>query len=263
MQVPLFKRCYPNSNQFADLIKIKSVDDWKVEYVQLDNEIGYWISDSPFYNDGFDLYRNLVSTFPIVKDTNLEGCSDANPFATIHLPEWCCLDIFILMKSYFSKRFPVYLNMNFSEWGNLYFKDEAKPYDYFRLPHCDGPNGIVSNLWFSDHPVDECGTVLYRYHGNVIKGPDNKLYFDYQFDKDHRLFNECRDLSLSKKRFDKWIPLTIEEETYWGFERVGVAPSRQGSMTIYNTEIAHSPYVGPTCEFRWSHAYSITFEPLL
>lgn len=263
MQSHNFKRCYPNANQFRDVIKVKSLEDWKVEYVQLDKEIGYWISDSPFYGDGFELYRDLVSCFPIVKDTNLEGCKDANPFATIHLPEWCCIDLFLLIKSFFEDKLPFHLNMNFSEWGNLYFNDEARPYDYFRLPHCDGPNGIVSNFWFTNHSVDECGTVLYRYHGKIIKGPDKKLYFDYQADKNHPLFDECKELALSQKRFDRWTPLTLDEEKYWGFERVGIAPSYENTMTIYNTEVSHSPYVGPTCHFRWSHAYSITYETLL
>lgn len=263
MLVPNFKRCYPNANEFKKIIRIKSLSDWQIEYVQLDRELGYWIAESPFYDNGFDLYRELIANFPIVKDTNLDGCKDANPFATIHLPEWCCIDIFILMKSYFEDKLPFHTSMNFSEWGNLYFKEESKPYDYFRLPHCDGPNGIVSNFWLTNHSENESGTLLYRYHGKIIKGPDNKLYFDYQADKNHPLFNECKELSLSKKRLSKWTPLTIEEERYWGFERIGVAPSHENTMTIYRTEIPHAPYVGSTCDFRWSHAYSITVESIL
>lgn len=250
-----FSRCYPDANQFSEVIKIKCIDDWKVEYVELDSGIGYWIADNPFYDDGLELYQDLVSKFPIVKDTNREGCKDANPFATIHLPEWCCIDIFLLMKEYFSEWFPGHVEL--SEWGNLYFKEESKPWDYFRLPHCDGPNGIVSNLWFTNHPTEESGTMLYRYHGKVIQGPDRKLYFDYQADSKHPLFEECKNLSLNKKRLDTWTPLTIEEEEHWGFERVGLAPSYRGKMTIYSTEVAHTPYING-CNFRWSHAYSIT-----
>lgn len=258
-----FKRCYPDANEFKDVIKVKSLDDWGIEYIQLSDTIGYWMAENPFYGNGFELYKQLVSNFPVVKDTNKPNCTDANPFASIHLPEWCCIDVFLLMKSYFDRIFPSYMHMQFSEWGNLYFKDEARPYDYFRLPHCDGPNGVVSNLWFTDHPEDESGTILYQYHGKIIKGPDKKLYFDYQCDKDHPLFEECKNLSLNKKRLEHWNPLTIEEEEYWGFERLGIAPSKNGMMTLYNTEVPHSPFISTQCEFRWSHAYSINYEPFL
>jgi hypothetical protein len=258
MQIPHFKRCYPTVDKFRDIIKVKSLEDWDVQYVN-----GYWIAESPFYDDGFEIYRDLVSTFPIVKDTNLDGNTEANPFATIHLPEWCCLDLFLLLKSYFESSFPYYTSMNFSEWGNLYFKKESRPWDYFRLPHCDGPYGIVSNFWFTDHPIEESGTRIYKYHGKTIKGPDNKLYFDYQCDSKHPLFEECKHLSINKTRLDEWKPLTEEEEKHWGFERLAVAPSYKNTMTIYNTETPHCPFVGDTCEFRWSHAYSINYTPLL
>jgi hypothetical protein len=258
MQIPHFKRCHPTADKFRDIIQVKSLEDWDVQ-----KKDGYWIAESPFYEQGFEEYKNLVTTFPIVKDTNLDGNTEANPFATIHLPEWCCLDLFLLLKSYFEASFPFYTNMSFSEWGNLYFKTESKPWDYFRLPHCDGPNGIVSNLWFTNHSVEESGTRIYKYHGNITKGPDNKLYFDYQCDKTHPLFEECKYLSMNKTRLDKWTPLTEDEEIYWGFERISTAPSYENTMTIYSTETPHSPFISQTCAFRWSHAYSINYTPLL
>ena len=261
MQIPHFKRCYPDANHFNQIIKVKSLNDWNIEYHDFGSNIGYWIADNPFYEDGFSLYKDLVSYFPIVKDTNIEDCKDANPFATIHLPEWCCIDIFLLLKSYFETIFPAHKHLNFSEWGNLFFRDESKPWDYFRLPHCDGPNGIVSNLWFTDHTIANRGTILYKYHGKIIHGPDNKLYFDYQADNKHPLFEEAKQFSLNKKRLESWTPLTIEEEQYWGFERLGVAPSHEGTMTIYKTDTPHSPFVSTLCDFSWSHAYSINYQP--
>lgn len=263
MEIPNFKRCYPNSYQFKDIIKIKSLKNWNVEYVKLTDKIGYWISDSPFYEESFELYKNLISSFPIVDDVNMKGSKVANPFATIHLPEWCCLDIFLLIKSYFIDQIPIHTNMNFFEWGNLYFKDQANPYDYFRLPHCDGANGIVSNLWLTNHNIDESGTALYKYHGNIFKDHQGKMFFDYQVDKKHPRFEECKELALSQRRLDSWKPLSLDEIEYWGFEQVGMAPSIENTMTLYNTELPHSPFVSNKCKFRWSHAYSITYQPLL
>lgn len=263
MEIPLFNRCYPDKTNFNDVIKVKDLNDWHGEYIRLDCGIDYWIMESPFYDDGIDLYRNLVSQFPIVHDTNTEGCKDANPFATIHLPQWCCQGIFVLLENYFSRYLPYYIKMDYFEWGNLYFKDQSKPYDYFRLPHCDGPNGIVSNLWFTNHSELDSGTILYKYHGKVIKGPDNKLYYDYQADKNHPLFDEAKELFLSRKRLGHWTPLTTDEEIYWGFERVAILPSKYGTMTVYNTEISHTPFISQNCNFRWSHAYSINYTQIL
>jgi len=263
MEIPVFNRCYPDRNTFNDVIRIKNLHDWSGEYVKVDNAIEYWIMDNPFYDNGFDLYRQLVSKFPIVTDTNDVGSTDANPFATIHLPQWCSDSIWTLLEQYFERYLPHYMNMNYSEWGNLYFPDEYKPYDYYRLPHCDGPNGLVSNLWFTDHPIEQSGTILYKYHGKIIKGPDNKLYYDYQSDKSHPLFEEAKELYLSNKRLDRTTPLTIDEEIYWGFERVAILPCKCATMTIYPTSVSHTPFISTQCGFRWSHAYSINYTPLL
>lgn len=266
MEIPLFKRCYPDKNNFADVIKVKSLDDLKVEFVELKYGIGYWIFESPFYDDGFSKYRDLVSKFPIVQDPNQKWSKDANPFATIHLPEWVCRDIFDLMYLYCTKNSIIpqtHWDLTPNEWGNLYFKEETRPYDYFRLPHCDGQYGIVGNLWFTDHPEDECGTTIYKFHGKVHKGENNILYHDFQVDKEHPRFEECKELCLRGERLSEWKPLTEEEELYWGFERIGRAPARENTMTLYNMSAFHSPFVSQQCKFRWSHAYSLSYRTIL
>lgn len=263
MEIPHFNRCNPTEDKFNDVVKLKTLQDWNIEYVELDHGIGYWIADNPFYENGFDIYRNLVSKFPIVKDTNLMECIDANPFASIHLPPWMWSGITHLMEDYFIDKFPLSVSCEYSEWGNLYFPEEAKPYNYFRVPHQDGAGGIVGNLWFTDHDPSVTGTSLYKYHGAVYQGDNKSLFYDFQVDTNHPLFDECMESSLSNLRLDKWKPLTDEEEKYWGFEKVGIIPCIEGKITCYNTDTPHSPYITESCPFRWSHVYSIYFNKLL
>lgn len=254
-----FRRTFPNQSNFSEHIRVKKLEDWNVEYVKLSGGIGYWIADNPFYDDGMKLYRRLVRNFPIVGDTNYEECDDANPFATIHLPGWCCVDLFNLFREYFSDHFPTFRGVDCSEWGNLYFPEDYRPWDYFRLPHMDGPDGIVGNLWFTDHKPGTTGTMLYRYHGEILRDSvDNKMYYEHQVNPDHPRFEDCKDLSQHKKRLPSLMPLTVEEETYWGFERVGLAPAIKNKITFYSTEVSHTPFIDKTVGFRWSHAYQMT-----
>ena len=55
-----FKICYPDANTIDKVLKVKSLDDFATEYVDLGQGIGYWIADNPFYNDGFEIFKNLV-----------------------------------------------------------------------------------------------------------------------------------------------------------------------------------------------------------
>ena len=256
MKTDSFYRTLYMQHEFPDHIHVKEPKEWDVEYVRLTQDIGYYIADDPFKEGSFDLYRQLASTFPIMTDTNRSDCRDPNPFATIHLPHWCNMDIFRLMRGYFKNWFHAPVEqLNLTEWCNLYFKDESRPWNYFRLPHVDGPKGLVSNLWFTDN--NDAGTKLYKYHGKVINGGDNKLYYDFMVDPEHPLFNEVKELCLNMKRLEGWKNLSEDEERHYGFECVGIAPCKKGTMTLYDTEISHTPYIEDTCDFRWSHAYCI------
>jgi hypothetical protein len=258
-----FKYCYPDANEFKDVIKLKKFNEWNIEYVKLTDTVGYWIADNPFLDDGFNLYKELVSCFPIVKTHNNPQCKEPNPFESIHLPEWMCKEIFLLIKEYFEPQFSSYYNMQFTEWGNVYFKEKCKPLEYFRLPHMDFPCGIVANFWFSDHEEGTSGTSLYEYKGKTYRGDDNKMYFDFQVDKSHPRFNECKELFLDRKRLSEWKNMGQDEYEYWGFEPVGIAPSIQSKMTLYNSHTPHSPYIDSSVDFRWSHTYAISYIPML
>ena len=258
MKTDSFYRTLLMHHEFSDMIKVKEPREWEVKYVKLTDDIGYYIADQPFKDGGFDLYMDLAATFPIMTDTNRGDCRDPNPFATIHLPHWCCVEVFRLMRGYFRTWFdnkPIE-DLMLTEWGNLYFKEESFPWNYFRLPHVDGPQGLVSNLWFTTNP--DSGTKLYKYHGDIIQGDDNKLYYDFMVNEDHKLFKEVKHMCTHMERLDGWKNLSADEERHYGFECVGIAPCKKGTMTLYDTEVSHTPYIEDTCDFRWSHAYRVS-----
>ena len=94
MKTDSFYRTLLMHHEFSDMIKVKEPREWEVKYVKLTDDIGYYIADQPFKDGGFDLYMDLAATFPIMTDTNKGDCRDPNPFATIHLPHWCCVEVF-------------------------------------------------------------------------------------------------------------------------------------------------------------------------
>ena len=243
-----FNVCYPDANEFDHVIKIKSLEEWNVEYVPLDKDIGYWVADNPFQNNGFEIYKKLIGTFPIQKKNNNLECVDPNPFATIHVPTWASKPIIKLIESFYVKHVNNFVSeAQFNEWGNVYQRD-ARPIDKFRIPHIDYESGIVGNLWFTDHPKDSSGTKLYRYKGKIIG-----LYYDFQIDSDHPLYRENLNRS---NRLESWKNFSTEEASYWGFEEVGMAPSIYSKITMYSANVCHAPYVAEHIDFRWSHTFA-------
>ena len=249
-----FKRCIPDRDSYRDIVRLQDPESWTVEEHKLDYGISYWTAENPFLEDGFFKFRDVVESFPICADTNYDHCKHGNPFATIHLPEWVVIDLTLLIKNYFDVSEPC----NLGEWGNLYFKEECRPWDYFRLPHCDGTNGIVGNLWLTDHEPEDRGTIIYKYHGKQSVFPSGEVFFDYQVDANHPLYEECRHLSLNKKRLDRWWNLTEDEEKYWGFERLAIIPARAGEMTLYRPNTPHAPFISDKVDFSWSHTFAVS-----
>jgi hypothetical protein len=250
-----FKFCNPDANSFDKEILIKSLEEWNVEYVELSSQTGYWIADTPFKNDGFEKYRNLISAFPIVKNNNTETCKDPNPFDTIHLPEWMTRNILQLIIEFYTTYVEKYtVGKNVHEWGNLYWANRSKPIEAFRIPHIDYPHGIVGNLWLSEHSAGTTGTNLYEYTGKIYG-----LYYDFQVDDTHPLFKRFKELSTTS-RLHTWKNFNDEEANEFGFKKVGVAPSIYSKMTMYKAGTPHCPYIDPSIDFRWSHTFAFEHD---
>jgi hypothetical protein len=141
------------------------------------------------------------------------------------------------------------------EWGNVYFKERARPITCWRIPHIDYIHGLVANLWFTDHDVVDSGTKLYRYTGKMY----NEIY-DFQQDTNHPKYKEWQALADKPTRADAWVNIPDDELKTWGFECVGMAPTREGTMTWYNANVCHLAYISEKVDFRWSHAFAFSHE---
>ncbi len=250
-----FKVCYPDANNFNNVIKIKTLNEWKTEYIHLEDDIGYWVTELPFENEVLDVYKNLIATFPIQKDNSHPDNFDPNPFDTIHLPDWIYKDICFLIRDFYIKNVTNnILDPQIHEWGNLYRKNINRPISCWRIPHIDYVHGIVANMWFTDHDIKDSSTKLYKYTGKM-----NREIYDFQIDPDHKMFKEWVEMAENPKRVD-WFNYPEEELKRWGFELVGEAPTKVNTMTMYRANIHHVAYVGNNIDFRWSHAFAFSHE---
>ena len=251
-----FKFCYPDANTFNNVIKLKPIAEFNAEFIEFDYGIGYWMSEHPFANDGFEIFKELISCFPIQKDNNHPDNKDPNPFDTIHVPEGVSGGIAGVIEEFYRLHTDIAIyNPQLHEWGNVYFKDRAKPIECWRIPHIDYVHGMVANLWFTDHDIKDSGTKLYKYHGKMY----DEIY-DFQKDTNHPKYKEWEALSANPKRANAWFNMSDAELAYWNFEYLGMTPTKAGTMTLYNSNICHSAYISENVDFRWSHAFAFSHE---
>lgn len=243
-----FKICDPDANTFADKVKIKPIEELEYEYTSLGSD-GYWTVYDPFYDNGFELIRNVIQSFPIQKDNSREDNKDPNPFDTIHIPTWASAPVCFLVRDFYIKYITGNLvEPNLMEWGNVYFKDRTKPIIAHRLPHIDNHDGMVGNLWFTDHK--DGGTDLFKFHGKMING-----HYDFMVDYNHRLHPNYETM-MRQGRADEWFNFSYDELKRWGFEHLGRAPAKENTITIYKASTCHSAYIDTSTDFRWSHTFA-------
>lgn len=255
-----FNQLYPNMVNFDNIIKVKPLKDLEYEYVSLDKNVGYWITESPFYDDGFDLFRSFVSQNPIWKSNTESELDDPNPMATIHLPQWSVKYLIDLVKDFYCSniaRRSSFIEEKYEEWGNIYDASIVKPLDCWRLPHIDCQAGLISNLWFTNHTKEETGTILYHYTGKFYGN-----YYDFHVDVNHPRHQEWKEYDKFKRSYG-WKNLSDDELEKWGFIKLGMAPTYEGGMTMYQANTPHSVYISDTCKFRWSHCFGFSHKPPL
>jgi hypothetical protein len=250
------KYCYPDSNNFHSVIEMKSVDELEYEYVDLGYGVGYWLVDNPFKNDSYEIFKNLIASFPIQIDNSYPEYRAPNPFDTIHLPEWIYKTPSGVIRDMYAKLITSdWYGPQLHEWGNVYYKERSRPITCWRIPHIDYVYGMVANLWFTGHDIQDSGTKLYKYHGTM----HDEIY-DFQVDTTHLLFEEWTSMSTTPTRADAWFNFSNEELSRWGFEYLGTAPSIEKTMTVYQANVHHTAYVSENVDFRWSHTFAFSHE---
>jgi hypothetical protein len=249
-----FNICYPDANTFSSVIRLKKLKSWQTQYIKLDKDIGYWVTESPFEDDGFELFRDLIAKFPIQKNNNDPNNFDPNPFDTIHVPEWIYKDLCFLIKDFYLQhtQTPI-IDPQIHEWGNVYYREKAKPISCWRIPHIDYVHGMVANLWFTNLEPTHSSTKLYRYTGNM----HGEIY-DFQINEHHKMHQEWKEMAENPIRTASWFNMSDSELGRWGFEYLGEAPTKEKTMTMYHSNICHSAYIDNTVDFRWSHAFAFS-----
>lgn len=249
-----FHRCFPDANNFSKIIKLKKISDWKVDYFNLEHGLGYWIAEDIFTEDGFEIFKELIATFPIQKDNSHPDNRDPNPFDTIHLPMWVYKDICLSIRDFYQKKFNKFIaDPQVHEWGNVYYSNRSKPITCWRIPHIDYAQGFVGNLWFTDHILSDSSTKFYKYHGE-IKGD----LYDFQVDKKHKMHERWRNISETPVRAEKWFNMNDNDLADWGFEYVGESPCISSTMVMYQSNISHLAFISDRVDFRWSHTFAFS-----
>lgn len=249
-----FTRCYPDANNFNEIIKFKPISAWEIENVKLSYGIEYWIVHDPFIDNGFELFRDVINCFPIQKNNSQVQSIQPNPFDTIHVPEWVHKDLCLYIRDFYLQHTNKQIvDPQVHEWGNVYFKDICKPISCWRIPHIDYTHGMVGNLWFTDHNIEDSATKLYKYHGEM-----QDLIYDFQIDDKHKMHEEWKAIASNPVKSNSWFNTDETELSRWGFEHVGSIPTKEKTLTVYHSNVSHTPYISEQVEFRWSHAFAFS-----
>ena len=123
----------------------------------------------------------------------------------------------------------------------MYYKNECRPLVNSYIPHVDFPHdeGWIGNLWLSEHEKEQTTTDIYEYKGEVSEGR-----YDFQLDSRHQRYKEWHDwVGDGKNHTDGFQNLTGKQAFHWGFRKIASAPVEYGTMTIYNANLPHCPFI--------------------
>jgi len=223
-----------------------------VTYHPLKYDVGYWVVEDIDSILDFDVFVADVNKCEYDgKDT------PNNPFFNKNITQ---LDGTEAIYQFLNEFYREYVNpeakptfANASSWSNFYSKELFGCYEQALIPHQDieegfYDTGIACNLWLTDE-VEHSGTNLYKYHGEMI---DNR--YDFCVDPNHALNGSyVRLKDMPKKK--QYINYSWEA---WGFEFLGMAPSKYKTMTIYKTNVPHCAHIPYDIEVR--HGCSFVYE---
>ena len=246
-----FQILNPLDSSFEHEIRVKSLQDWNYEYIDFGKGVGYWRTESPFYGDGFERFRDFVGRIPIRGLNNTEGSPTNNPFARIRLPLFAYADLSFLLADFWRENIGRRADPSPEDvdgWSNIYDYRYCRPLKRWILPHTDGDNGLIGSLWFTKHPLGETGTKLYHYHGEAY-GDD---IWEYMKNPKHPKYDTFYSWG-EEERHKEWIKISAIDAMEWGFEELGMISPVPGGMALYKSQIPHTAYLKKSVKFRWSH----------
>lgn len=238
---------------------IKPFDEWNFTF-----HGQYWRIRDMFYD--LDEFVEVLKCYPIEDYNNAGSASDPNPFAQTSISHWIFSPIaeqirHFIMVNHFKQSVDVGLHdERFSEWGNVYVKDRCRPVSCWQMPHRDfgTDEGFIANLWLSHHEENETGTNFFKYKGTIDEGR-----YDFQIDPSHHRYKEWHSWHGDGTNHDDgWINFDSDKQRHWGFIKTGFAAAEYGTMTLYNANTIHAPWIPESVEWRWSHCFGFKYTPL-
>ena len=254
--LPVSKRVYEKENPI-----FLPVSEWEFTY-----HSKYWIVTKLFKEGGLDLFKEMAECYPIVDRNNDDDHIDHNPFQVHHMPLWFTTPIseavreFVLREHFKQGPEMELIDERLSEWGNIYIKGQCRPLVNSHIPHVDfsKENGFIGNIWLSEHEEGETATNIYEYKGEIDEGR-----YDFQLDTRHQRYQEWHEwVGDGRNHVDGFQNLSNKDAFHWGFKKIAAAPCRYGTMTIYNANIPHCPFVSDSVEWRWSHCFGFKYKSL-
>ena len=256
IRLPISKRVYQETKPI-----FKPVSEWSYTYYSK-----YWVVRDIFKEGGLDLFKEIAKCYPIVDANNHDKDFDHNPFMVHHLPYWITQPLceavreFVIREHFGQGPEMELIDERLSEWGNIYHKDECRPLVNSYIPHVDFPDdeGWIGNLWLTEHEEGQTTTNIYEYKGEIDQGR-----YDFQLDPRHQRYKEWHEwVGDGKNHVEGFNNLDPKQAYHWGFRKVASAPCRYGTMTIYNANVPHCPFIADSVQWRWSQCFGFKYKSL-
>ena len=220
---------------------MKDIFSLNIKEFSLSNDIKYWIVYNIFDNNEIKIIENFFEK----QNYNLNNnhLMD-NPLLLKHNYEIPYINYFksilknITLKYNTTLRNKDYIYTDYYKvWINSYnsFNSKKSKQNVF-IPHIDDSAGIVGNYWLSKN-LESSGTKLFKYNGNIYyMRDDDKSLFIYDENFDYKLFDPIIE-------YNKWynIDNQILEKNNLIFQ--GIVPCVYNSITIYNANVPHIPFI--------------------
>tara|TARA_B110000259_G_C13994671_1_gene393944 strand:- start:612 stop:1319 length:708 start_codon:yes stop_codon:yes gene_type:complete len=220
---------------------MKDIFSLNIKEFSLSNDIKYWIVYNIFDNNEIKIIENFFEK----QNYNLNNNHlMENPLLLKHNYEIPYINYFksilknITLKYNTTLRNKDYIYTDYYKfWINSYnsFNSKKSKQNVF-IPHIDDSAGIVGNYWLSKN-LESSGTKLFKYNGNIYyMTDDDKSLFIYDENFDYKLFDPIIE-------YNKWynIDNQILEKNNLIFQ--GIVPCVYNSITIYNANVPHIPFI--------------------
>lgn len=228
-----------------------------VKYHKLSNKVGYWTVEDIDSIIDFNEFKSSV------EKSKFDNKNPFNPFRNQKISD---IDQTYKLLNFLETFYHTHVNKStprekeYDAWTNLYEKKKFSCMQSGLIPHVDSINlttGIVANLWLNKE-VFGSGTKLYQYSGKIIQTQYGSK-IDFMVDPSHKFFN--RFIELTNSTLSEFVN---NDWSSWGFECLGIAPSKYKTLTIYKINTPHTAFIPENVVERYSASFLYAaFNPII